>query len=136
MRTTQHKALVHRAVDVIWNRGKLDVADVVFAINYINHNGLIPDLLRGPEAIKFSVALYRIAFPDLQITVDDLTEDGDMVRLRWTAHGIAGAERAGDASAAGRVGGRLTCRMADGQIAESWVQWDREGASARLSLLP
>lgn len=138
MRTTQHEALVRRAVAAIWNRGELDVADVLFAATYINHDGLIPDVVRGPEAIKVSVALYRLAFPDLQITVEDLTEDGDTLRLRWTAHSVTAADRGCGASSstAGRLIGTLTSRMAGGQIAESWVQWDREAALTSLGLLP
>jgi hypothetical protein len=136
MRATLHTAVLRRAVDAIWNRGDLDVADELFATTYVNHDGLIPDIVRGPEAIKVSVALYRTAFPDLQITVEDLTEDGDTVRLRWTAHGVAGSDRGGDTapSTAGRLMGTLTSRMAGGQIAESWIQWDREGALAQLGL--
>lgn len=127
MPTTQHKALVHRAVEAIWNRGELDVADLLFATTYVNHDGLILDIVSGPEAIKLSVALYRTAFPDLQISVDDLTEDGDTVHLHWTASGVA---------TTGRLMGTMTSRMAGGQIIESWMQWDREAALAQLGLLP
>jgi predicted ester cyclase len=138
MRAKQHQALLRRAVEAIWNQGELDVADVLFATTYVNHNGLIPDAVRGPEAIKLSVALYRTAFPDLRITVEDLKEDGDTVRLRWTARGAAPADRGCDASpsTAGGLMGTLTSRMAGGQIVESWVQWDREAALAQLGLLP
>ena len=138
MRAKQHAALVRRAVDVIWNRGELDVADVLFAANYVNHDGLIPDLIRGPEAIKLSVALYRTAFPDLRITVDNVTADGDIVVLHWTARGTApAADQAGGAptSIGGTLTGTLRTRIAGGQIVESWVQWDREGALAQLGLL-
>ncbi len=49
--------LVRQALEAIWNQGALEVADVLFAPDYVNHGGLIPDLMRGPEAIKLSVAL-------------------------------------------------------------------------------
>ena len=65
MAEAQNAALVRRAVEEIWNRGQLDLADVLFAADYVNHAGLIPDLVRGPEAIKISVAFYRTAFPQL-----------------------------------------------------------------------
>ena len=45
-------ALVRRAVEAIWNRGELDQADGLVAADYINHGGLIPDVVRGPEAVK------------------------------------------------------------------------------------
>ena len=77
--------VVRRAVEEIWNRGDLGLADVLFAPAYVNHGGLIPDLVRGPEAIKASVALYRTAFPGFHITVEALTAAGEMVDLEWAA---------------------------------------------------
>src|SRR5688572_2394875 len=62
-------AVVRRAIDEIWNQGVLETADALFAPAYINHGGLIPDLVRGPEAIKVGVALYRTAFPDFHVAV-------------------------------------------------------------------
>jgi hypothetical protein len=53
------RELVRLAVEEIWNQGDLDTADAVFTPDYVNHGGLIPDLIRGPEAVKLSVALYR-----------------------------------------------------------------------------
>ena len=54
---------MRQVIEEIWNDGDLELADQVFALDYINHGGLIPDLVRGPEAIKVSVALYWLAFP-------------------------------------------------------------------------
>jgi len=74
MAEQRHAALVRRAVEEIWNRGDLALADALFAPSYVNHGGLIPDLVHGPEAIKISVALYRTAFPDLHISVASLVD--------------------------------------------------------------
>ena len=79
----QSATLVQRVVDEIWNAGNLELADELFAPTYINHGGLIPDLVQGPEGIKFSVAFFRAAFPGLHVAVDDLAVDKDAVILRW-----------------------------------------------------
>ena len=120
-------ALVRRAVEAIWNRGELAVADTLFASDYVNHAGLISDIVRGPEAIKLSVAFYRTAFPQLQITIDGLTAKRDAVVLRWTAHSRASG---------GALTGILVSRVAGGLIAESWMQWDQAGVLARLGPHP
>src|SRR6266700_395262 len=73
-------SLIHRVIDEIWNAGDLDLADELFGAAYVNHGGLIPDLVPGPEGVKFSVALYRTAFPDLQLCADDLRPSGE-----WSA---------------------------------------------------
>lgn len=90
-----------------------------------HHAGLIPDLVRGPEAIKIAVAFYRTAFPDLHITIDALTAHRDAVLLRWTARNSTGQ---------GTLTGLLVSRVANGHIAESWMQWDQAGALARIGL--
>lgn len=120
-------ALVRRAIEAIWNQGDLTVADVIFANDYRNHAGLITNLVRGPEAIKVSVALYRTAFPDLQISIDALTAQRDAVLLRWTARSPAHY---------GTLTGLFVCRIAGDQIAESWTQWDQVGVLERLGLRP
>jgi hypothetical protein len=115
--------LMRRAVEEIWNRGELAVADVLFASDYINHAGLITDLVRGPEAIKISVAFYRLAFPDLHIAIDTLTVKRDAVVLRWTAH---------SSTHQGTLTGLLVSRIEGGQIAESWTAWDQAGMLQRI----
>jgi hypothetical protein len=114
--------LVRRAVEEIWNKGALDLADRLFAPAYINHGGLIPDLVRGPEAIKLDVVLCHLAFPSLQIVIEDLVADGETVAFRWTAYGtpvIPGTENAEQ----GLVGVTFS-RFIECQITESWTFWD------------
>ena len=136
MAEAHNLALVRRVVEAIWNRGQLDLADVLFATDYINHAGLIPDFVRGPEAIKISVAFYRTAFPNLQITIDALTAKRDAVLLRWTAHSSAvPAGRAADTTP-GPLTGIIVSRCAGGRIVESWTQWDQAGVIEQLGLIP
>lgn len=131
----EHNAeLVRRAVGEIWNEGVLDVADELFAADYVNHAGLIPDLVRGPEAIKISVILYRTAFPSFQISVDELTAEQDMVVLRWTAR-RAPLTSPVPQGVQDTLTGVLVSRCAGGKIMESWTSWDQVGVLARLGLV-
>jgi hypothetical protein len=77
MSAAHNVAVVRRAVEATWDRGELDVTDRLFAADYANHGGVIPHLVYGPKAIKVSVALYRAAFPDLHIMVDELIAKQD-----------------------------------------------------------
>jgi predicted SnoaL-like aldol condensation-catalyzing enzyme len=131
-------AVVRRAIDEIWNQGTLETADALFAPAYINHGGLIPDLVRGPEAIKVGVALYRTAFPDFQVVVDDLIAEGETVVLHWTARSEPPGVRAdvGATGPRGQVTGVTRVRLVGGQIAESWTRWDRAGVLAHLGIIP
>ena len=110
-----------RTIEAICNRGDFPAADALFAPDYVNHGGLIPDLVRGPETVKVAVALYRAAFPDFTVTVVPLRARGATVLLRWAA---GHRSRAGglESTAAG-VTGITRGRLVDGRIAESWTRW-------------
>jgi len=138
MSASANESLVRRAVDAIWNRGDLDVADELFAADYVNHDGLIADLVLGPEAIKISAALHRLAFPDLCVVVDELTTDEDTVMLRWTATRAAADRIDGGTSASeqGSLTGITRSRVASGKITESWTEWDRVGVLRELGGVP
>ena len=134
--TERNRDLVRRAVEEIWNQGDLALADVLFAPTYVNHGGLIPDLLHGPEAVKSAVALYRAAFPDFYITVEALRAEEEMVELHWSARrGPPPARIAGAAGQGGALRGRTRSRCAAHQIAESWTTWDRAGVLRDLGLV-
>ena len=77
--------LAREIVDEVWNRGKLDQADRLIVPDDVNDGGLIPDLVHGPEAVKLSVTMYRLAFPHLHNTVDDLVTDEESITFRWSA---------------------------------------------------
>jgi predicted SnoaL-like aldol condensation-catalyzing enzyme len=129
-------ALVHRVVDEIWNAGNLDLADELFAPTYINHGGLISDLVRGPEGIKFSVALYRAAFPGLHVAVDDLRVDNDRVTLRWTAgNRVRDGAEIDAARTDGTLTGRTSSQVVNGQVVESWTSWDPALVLQRLGVV-
>ncbi len=119
--------VVRRVIDEIWNAGNIDLADELFSPIYVNHGGLIPDLVRGPEGVKFSVALYRAAFPDLHISVDSLSALNGSVQLRWTAQSTFPEARSRTAAAVRArhaLTGETRSWLADGQIIESWTSWD------------
>jgi hypothetical protein len=124
--------LIRGAVDEIWNRGLVNLADRLFATTYVNHGGLIPDLIQGPEAIKLSVILCHLAFPTLHVVVEDLVANGETVAFRWIAHGTRRAPEA--EITAPELTGITFSRFAGDQIVESWTYWDVEGESSPPSL--
>jgi predicted ester cyclase len=130
-------ALVRRVIDEIWNAGNIELADELFAPTYINHGGLIPDLVQGPEGIKWSVAFYRAAFPGLHVAIDDLRAENDRVTLRWTAGNHVPDQGAGSApaGAGGTVSGRTSSHLVNGQVVESWTSWDVAVVLQRLGIV-
>lgn len=129
--TITTRELVHVVIEEIWNRGKLEMADELFTHDYVNHGGLIPDLLRGPEAIKLSVTLYRSAFPTFRIAVDELTTDKAAMVLRWVAD-CTPPLMDGPAPRKGGLRGITRCRLREGKIAETWTVWDGRAAFIQM----
>jgi len=133
MSASANEALVLKAIEAIWNRGDLDAADALFAPAYLNHYGLITDLVPGPEAIKISAAIYRLAFPGLHVRVEEISTVEDTVVLRWTASATLG--RSSTTTTAPEVLTGITrSRIAAGKIIETWTEWDRVGALRKLGI--
>jgi hypothetical protein len=126
--------MVHVVIEQIWNRGELELADSFFSSDYVNHGGLVPDVLRGPEAIMLSVAMFRSAFPTFRIAVHDLTTENGAMVIRWVARCVPPGSVP---SALDRRGlrGITRCRLHDGMIAESWTVWDTRAALVEMVAL-
>src|SRR5947199_7275770 len=80
-----------------FNDAKFELADQLIAADAVNHDPAEPAelrALRGPEVLKRTVRLYRTAFPDVRITVDDVIAAGDKVVLRWHSEGTHRGELA------------------------------------------
>jgi hypothetical protein len=138
MSASANETIVRRSIAAIWNRGDLDVADGLFAPDYVNHGGLITNFVRGPEAIKISAAWFRLAFPDLHITVDELSADNDIVVVCWTARTKSANDPVRSPFPANPrpLSGITRSRLAGGKILESWTEWDRARVLRDLGLPP
>jgi hypothetical protein len=123
MSASANEAVVRLAIDAIWNRGDLDVADELFSPEYVNLGSQIGDLVAGPESIKLSAVFYRVAFPDLYVTVDWLAATVDTVVVHWSANrGPPGAD--GAVAAEQRLlSGTTHSRLSGGRIVETRTDW-------------
>ena len=125
---------MRRAVEAIWNRGDLDVADELFAVDYLNPQRMVSDLL-GPEAIQISAAWYRVAFPGLHVKVEEVSTVEDTFLLRWTASNSSDRLDASNLASEPRsLTGITRSRIAAGKIVESWTEWDRIGVLRELGV--
>jgi steroid delta-isomerase-like uncharacterized protein len=135
----QNKTLVRRYWDEAWNKGNLTVVDELVAADFDGHPlPSDPNFGLGPEGQKRLVGLYRGAFPDMRMTIDDMVAEGDRVVLRWTARGTNTGEMMG-MPATGKsatVTGIIVNRLAAGKIAEGWGNFDALGMLQQLGVIP
>ena len=120
-----NKSIARRVANDIISGGNLALADTIYASNYVYHGagGLE---LRGPEGAKQLIGIYRTAFPDVVMTIDDLIAEGDKVVTRWTARGTHRGDLSGTAPTgrAVTVKGIIVSRFENGQIVEDVESFD------------
>lgn len=130
-----------RLLEETFNTGNFDLVDQFVAAEALNHDPALPAELRdlrGPDAIKRLATMYRAAFPDLQMTVDDVFASGDKVVLRWHSEGTHRGKLAGLAPTGvhGSVTGISIDRWSDDKIVEAWAEWDNFGLARQLGAAP
>ena len=132
--TDANKQLVRRFYDEVWQKGNVDVADDVFADDYIRHDLRATEAAPGPEGQKRIAGAFRAAFPDLAFDVEILIAEGDYVAARWPASGTH-TGRWGDVEATGRsvsFSGVNIFRFERGRVAEIWNHRDDLGLQEQL----
>lgn len=137
MSTEDNKALDRRAFEEIWNKGNLAVVDELDDESVVNHTPPGP-LLQGTEAFKQFVLMYRNAFPDVQITIEDQIAEGDKVVTRWRARGTHKGELMG-IPATGKqatVTGISVGHVVNGKFVEIWTNFDTLGMLQQLGVVP
>ncbi len=133
-----NKAIVRRLVEELWNKGNLSVADELFAPNYEHHDASTLDFGRGPESEKKRATLYRTAFPDIRLTIEDIIAEGETVMTRWSCRGTHTGDLSGIAPIGKQINisGVTIARLANGKLAEGWVNWDALGLMQQLGVVP
>ncbi len=122
----------------LFNEGNLDVADEIIAADHLGHDPTLPDLPIGPEGQKQLVDLYRGAFPDARITIEEQVAEGDTVVTRWTGRGTHQGELMGVAPTGNQVTvtGIDISHISEGKIVETWDNYDALGMLQQIGALP
>ena len=134
----KNKTVVRRLFEEVWNKGNLPVTDELFAPNYVHHDSSTPDVGPGPESEKKRATLYRTAFPDLRLTIEDIIAEGETVMARWSCRGTHKGDLSGIAPTGKQftISGISIARIANGKMAEGWVNWDALGLMQQLGVVP
>ena len=138
MSLEENKAITRRFLDEIFAGGNLELVDELFAPNFVLHDPSVPQEVRGLEAMKQYITMYRTAYPDTHFTVEDQIAEGDEVVTRWTGQGTHQGELMGIAPTGNRVTvtGIEIDRISGGKIEETWVNYDALGMMQQLGIIP
>jgi steroid delta-isomerase-like uncharacterized protein len=138
MSTEENKAIVRRLNDEVWSKGRLEVIDELIADDFVATVVGAPEQIRGRQGFREFVVMYRTAFPDLRITVDEQIAEGDIVVTRWTASGRNDGELMG-MPATGKqatTAGVNINRISGGKLVEGWGLFDQLGLLQQLGAVP
>lgn len=139
MSTEQNKATVRRFYEEMLSGHDLGVAGELFTENFVDHDPDDPGgRLSGVEGAREEVGQYIAAFPDMQVSVDDLFGEEDRVVVRGTLRGTHQGAFAGipPTGKSVTVGAMQAFRLVDGKIAEAWLSIDRLGMLQQLGMMP
>ena len=135
--STENKKAAVRRFNEAFNAGDLDGAVVVFAPNAMIHNSGAPDPL-NVEGFKQFGGVFRTAFPDGKLTIEDLIVDEDKVVSRVTYRGTHTGDMMGipPTGKSVTVSAILIDQFADEKIVESWRLFDQMSMMQQLGLIP
>jgi steroid delta-isomerase-like uncharacterized protein len=123
-----NRQLVHRWFEEVWNKGRAEAVDELFADDGLAH-GLADESgapLRGAMAFREFHKKFRSAFPDIVVTVEDTVAEGDKVAARCRVRAVHAGDDLGFAATQRpmEITGMTIVRIKDGKIVEAWNNFD------------
>jgi len=111
------KDFVRNHFEEFVNRQNIDIGDVNFAPQFVDHGSDVPPgTPPGPAGAKQYVAGVLKKFPDTHVTIEDIIAEGDKVVVRntWRATDTATGKKL-------QFAGIVIWRIAHRQLVERWA---------------
>ena len=137
MSVEENKAIVRRYFEEVWDKGNLAAEQEFVATDVVVHAPPLPGAAPGVQGAIQVVTMFRTAFPDLKVIIEDLVAEGDKVVQRWTSH----VTHQGNLMGIPPTGKQVTLtginifRFAGGKIVERWGELDTLGILQQVGAL-
>jgi steroid delta-isomerase-like uncharacterized protein len=127
----KNEAVARRVFEEIFNQGRFQVADQIYAKDFVNRGQHRNFTLAEDQA---AVHEEKKAFPDLRMTVDMMVAGGDLVTVVWTFRGTNSAAGYGLPATGAKVEvrGITVWRITDGLIREEWTSFNELVAARQM----
>ncbi|HXC79930.1 MAG TPA: ester cyclase [Candidatus Acidoferrum sp.] len=131
MHPNANESIYRRIIEEGFNQGRLDVADELVAPGAVEHQRGGAD---GPEGLKKTIKILRIAFPDFTITITELVSVGDKVWVMQKGGGTNLGSFAGHPPTGRQAFIDVidVCRFQNGKMVEHWGVPDQLGMMMAL----
>ena len=130
----QNKALAKHAFEELLSKGKFELAEQLYAKDFVNH-GLHRDISLDED--QAALKGWHQAFPDLAIVPEKLIAEGDLVTIYWIARGTNTGTGNGLPATGKKAeqAGITIWRIVNGKIKEEWSAFDQLSLMQQLGLL-
>ncbi len=134
----KNTAAMKRFFDEVMNKGNLKAIDELVADEFVEHYQPDPNVPANKAGLKQTMAMFRTAFPDLQITVEDLIAKDDKVWTYTTMRGTNKGEMMGMPATGKKieVKGVDIVRFVNGKAVEHWAVSDDLAMMQQLGMIP
>ncbi|MBE7418287.1 MAG: ester cyclase [Ideonella sp.] len=128
----RNKGVVRAFAEAI-NRRDWDALDSLVAADFVRHSNAAPGVCSRDDLKRYLRSEFTI-FPDAYESVEDLIAERDRVAVRHSFRGT----QTGPMGRNPPSGKQMTAdylaiyRLADGTIAEAWVEWDNLSGLVQL----
>jgi steroid delta-isomerase-like uncharacterized protein len=131
----ENKALARSSWEEIVNKQNPEAIDEFYAADFVWHE---PDQdIQGSEQAKQFVSMYFAAFPDINVTVEEVIGEEDKAVTRWTIRGTHQGETEELGPPTERqveLEGITIHRIEGGKIVEEWERYDNLSFMQQLGL--
>jgi steroid delta-isomerase-like uncharacterized protein len=130
----QNKALAKRAFEELLSKGRFELAEQLYAKDFVNH-GIRRDI--SLEEDQAALKGWHQAFPDVAIVPRKLIAENDLVVVYWVASGTNTGAGNGLPATGKKVeqSGITIWRIVNGKIKEEWSAFDQLSLMQQLGLL-
>lgn len=133
--------LARRFIDELWNQRKYEVADEIFAEDFVTHSISNEPAAwegKGPESMKNHIKHWLVAVPDMQFTAHHVIADEGHFVIHWSAAGTNLSPFMGIPATGKPVNllGMTISHVKDGKIALNQTIVDSLGFLQQLEALP
>lgn len=138
MSVEENKALFRRLVEEVFNKGNMSTIDEFLAPNFVEREVLPPGTPSGREGVKQLTMMFRTAFPDFNVSIDDMIAEGDKIVARTTWSGTQKGEFMGIPPSGKRVSFDVIdiIRISEGKGVEHWGVMDSSAMMQQLGVIP
>src|SRR3954471_14518482 len=119
------ESAVRQFFEDVWNGGDVSKVGDFLAEDFVSHNTM-DVVISGPDQYGRAVTSYRLAVPDLAVTLEDVFVGGDRVAVRGVDRGTHVGELMGIPASGQKFAATWIeiFRIEGGKAVEGWVETD------------